>query len=463
MTLKSSQERFALIGHPVKHSLSPYIHQKIFEILDLDAEYKVIDIAPEDLEANIPALLQEYKGINVTIPHKERVIPYLDALSSAAERYGAVNTIFNNKGYNTDSAGFMSNNFQYRDKKVLIIGTGGVAKTMLHSVARDGARQIGLLSRSIDRAQEIIQSLHIQYPNIILQAFNHETLNTYEGSFHFILNGTPLGMWPKLGNLPLEEETYIRLLQSEEMEAVFDSIYNPLATRFILLARNYEVKAMAGLKMLFFQAFESERIWQEKLFRRFSEEYVLQELAKVQKALARQMLDDFPMKIVLTGFMASGKTTTAQALANALGNDFRYVDLDHEIERREGMEISRIFSEKGESYFREIERTYLNDILQSEESMVLAVGGGTLVQDSVSDIIHANACQIIFLDASLETSLLRAGSRESRPLLQQSDEEIRELYETRSNLYRKMADYTIDADQEIDLRVQTILAAFDLH
>ena len=124
------KRRFALIGHPLGHSLSGEIHAAILEAAGIDGTYELLDVAPEDLPARMPALLRDYDGFNATIPHKKAILPFLSGLSDAARRCGAANTVFRGRGYNTDVAGFLAAGLPLEGARALLLGTGGVAAMM---------------------------------------------------------------------------------------------------------------------------------------------------------------------------------------------------------------------------------------------------------------------------------------------------------------------------------------------
>ncbi len=443
------KKRFGLIGHPLGHSLSPEIHEAIFAGLGIEAEYRLYDL--EDLGLEVPALLETLDGFNCTIPYKRDLITFLDEISPEAEVYGSVNTVFQRKGYNTDAAGFLASGFAFAGTRVLILGTGGVSHTFAHCVAGEGASEVVFLTRSPAKAADWLTDLHSGYPGTVFRAVAEVEEAVYsagDAGFHYILNGTPLGMWPESAGLPLDREVYLDLLKRPEMRGVFDAIYNPVATRFLLLARSAGVRAVSGLDMLIFQAVEAERIWHPELAERFETKPFTDAIQKLKQTLTGYLFEKFPLRLVLTGFMGSGKSATGRDLAGLLGPAVTYIDLDEAIEARAGLAIKEIFATQGEAAFRTLEREVLGEILQGPGAVLLSTGGGTMVQEGAVDLVRSYGGQIVLLDSSFETSMARTSGGDERPLLNQDLAGVKALYEKRRPLYRAMADLIVDADRE---------------
>lgn len=450
-----TKEHFALIGRPLGHSLSPQIHEAIFRSLGIDADYTLCELAPEELAEAVPQLLEQKHGFNCTIPYKKALIPFFSDLDETAARCGAVNTVYKRRGYNTDAAGFLANGFDYKEARVLVLGSGGVAQTMISCVAEAGARAIVIQSRRPEQLTGQLQELAALYPHCSFQAV--AAASEAQGPFHYILNGTPVGMWPHGGELPLPRALYLRLLHAPEMQAVFDAIYNPAATRFVLLARSAGVRAEGGLKMLFHQALEAEKIWHPELAAAFRRPDVIRKLAEAEAGLALRLFHEFPQKIVFTGFMASGKSTAARALAEALGLPEAFVDLDSYIEEKSGLSISELFAEQGEACFRQLEQKALAEVLAQERSIILAAGGGTLLNPGAAELVRACGGQIIALEVSLEAVLARTKGSDTRPLLRKSHKEVKALYNRRREQYSALADLSVEADLSREDCLQFIL------
>ena len=249
---------FALIGYPLGHSLSPQIHSELFKSADINADYKLIEIKPEKLNSSFEEL-KKLGGFNVTIPHKTNIIPLLDELSDKARLFGAVNTVeFKDGraiGHNTDCIGFLraleSAGIELSGN-VLICGCGGVSRMFAFESALKGCNiTFGVRESSLEKCKKLCAELEEKLgakSNIVFLD------NAGEG-YDLIINGTPVGMFPKVESCPLERKTV------ESSKAVFDSIYNPNETVLLSYARQAGIKYQNGLSMLVWQAVAAEEIW----------------------------------------------------------------------------------------------------------------------------------------------------------------------------------------------------------
>lgn len=443
--MSTTLRRFGLIGKPLQHSLSPFIHERIMDAAGIKGEYKLYELGEGDLARELPKLLNELDGFNCTIPHKLQVRSFLKGLDSSAQLYGAVNTVYRGVGYNTDGFGFQSSCVPLRGKRVCLIGAGGVARVLAVEAARAGAREIVIRARRPERALELASLLAgLGFSQVKCLDFQARE------SGDVLLNGTPVGMWPDVGGLPVPAE------ELAGAAAVFDTIYNPTATRLVLKAKSKGLWARGGLKMLFAQAVAAQRIWHPEL-----DFGLLQgELARIEQELAWEVLKRSPLKLVLSGFMGAGKTHVGGLLAQRLGIPF--VDLDEAVTRRAQLSIAEIFSQLGEEGFRQLERECLEAELSSSGPLVLAAGGGAVVQGGAAQLIHDRGGLIIYLDVSLETALARCASGEGRPLLQKGREAAAALYAQRRPLYKAAADLWVDGNEQAAVVVDAILAAFEL-
>lgn len=251
-------KKYALTGHPLGHSMSPFIHEKLFQAVGKNEEYSLVDIAPENLEAELPKLLDETEGMNVTIPHKSAVIPFMDKLDDSAARYNSVNCINCRDGeivgYNTDCDGFLrSVPREALSGKVLIIGCGGVGRMIAIEAARHGADMtIGIIPEAAETAKALVNEINERYPQATVKTV---ITNSVSGEFDLLINASPVGMYPKTDECPVTEEVI------KNCKNVFDVIYNPSETKLMKTAASYGIPATGGMSMLVLQAVVAHEIW----------------------------------------------------------------------------------------------------------------------------------------------------------------------------------------------------------
>lgn len=251
-------KKYGLIGHPLGHSMSPFIHKRLFDESGRNAEYSLIDISPEDMSAKLPGLLESYDGLNVTIPHKVPVIEYLDSLDESAERYNSVNCICRKNGrltgFNTDCDGFLrSVPKKNLGGRVLLLGCGGVGRMMAIEAARHGGN---VTMAVIPEANKIADDLTAEVKEKISGAeISITSMDSISGEFDLLINATPVGMYPKTDACPVSREIIGRC------GAVFDAVYNPVKTKLIQFAEEMGITAVGGMSMLVLQAVSAHEIW----------------------------------------------------------------------------------------------------------------------------------------------------------------------------------------------------------
>lgn len=391
--------KYGCIGKKLTHSFSKEIHARL-----ADYEYELIELTEAEIEPFFEK--KEFKAINVTIPYKQTVIPYLDEVSGIAERIGAVNTIVNQDGklygYNTDYYGMKAlidkAGIDIKGKKVLILGTGGTSKTA-RVVADDlGALEIQIVSRR--KAEGVI---------------TYEEAVTRHTDTEVIINTTPAGMYPDCDSCPMDISPF------EKLEGVIDAVYNPLCTNLVLDARMRGIKAEGGLYMLVMQAVVAV------------EHFLDTSIPKETADRVYKQIYGSKENVVLTGMPGSGKSTVGQLL-NMEG--FRFCDTDTEIERRCGCSIKELIQEKGETYFRDLETEVIRDV-SSRSGQILATGGGAILREENVRCLKRNG-KLFFLNADLE----RLQATESRPL-SDTREKLKKLYDERMDIYKRTADVMI--------------------
>ena len=446
--------KLGLVGHPVEHSLSPYIHQRIMEASGIFGSYELYDVAPSEMDRYAPILVRDLHGFNCTIPHKERVIEYLDSLDPLAEKLKAVNTVFQKRGFNTDREGFLASGVEIAGKNVLLLGSGGVARMIAFEAAVKSA-SLTILARNQAKAEdiaiEIRKSASPDKHGCPIKVVTSECENP-GAEYDVILNATPVGMWPKCGSAP-DCAPYLR-----EGVRLFDTIYNPPATRLVLHARKAGANASGGLPMLFHQALAAQKIWNPDV------KFDSGRLLPIMNALPGELLKHFPVKIVLTGFMGAGKTTVGKRIAEMLGIGF--TDLDSEIERACGMGVKEIFASDGEESFRRIETKILDEFLNRGASTIIATGGGAILKVENRCLIDERGAMTVFLNVPAETVWARIRRENHRPLAGDESEseterfmKVARLYEVRLPDYEKFCDIKIAADGEPDEVARNVISA----
>ena len=257
-----------LIGYPLEHSLSPRLHNQAIVELGLNLVYLSFPLKPEQLEDGIRAIKAlGLRGVNVTIPYKERVLPYLDQLDPLAAKLGAVNTIVNNHGlltgYNTDISGFCrmleeDGGFRIRGKRALLLGAGGAARAVAFALCQQGIAALTIINRTADKARHLQKTLHGYYPEVRLATakLSRPELTAWSDPLDLIVDTTPVGMAPQL-----EVEPVIPLEVIRQARLVADLVYNPPETGLLRAAAQVGVQGLNGMGMLLYQGIEAFKLW----------------------------------------------------------------------------------------------------------------------------------------------------------------------------------------------------------
>ena len=393
--------RYGLLGEKLGHSFSKEIHEKLGRY-----RYELIEVPPEKLDAFMRE--RAFDGLNVTIPYKQAVIPYLDALSERARAIGAVNTIVNREGRlcgdNTDFAGLEAligrMGLSLRGRTVLICGTGGTSKTAAAVAEALHAGEIVRLSRGAKDGA-------ITY---------EEAYEKYAGA-EILINTTPRGMFPDVTGVSVD------LGRFPGLQGVVDVIYNPLTTRLVREARTQKIPAENGLYMLVAQAVGAAAVFLDEQFGAETVERVYREILFEKRNL------------VLTGMPGSGKSTIGTLLAARLGREL--ADTDAEIVKRAGTPITEIFRTKGEAAFRNLESEVIRELSLTGDGKIIATGGGAVLRRENVEALKMNGA-LVFLDRRVEDLI----PTDDRPLSDDA-EKMRALYQTRYPIYTKTADLTL--------------------
>jgi shikimate dehydrogenase len=264
MRINADTQYLGLFGDPVAHSLSPLLHNYILQEMGYNYIYLPFAIPGERLEDAVNAIRSlNFRGVNVTIPHKEAVIPYLDEISPAAAACGAVNVISNEngrlRGYNTDGAGFIASLQEAEvplQGRALFIGAGGAARSLAVSLAAEGISQLDFIDINLPRAEALADSLALSHISAAAYLMSTEKFTELASLCNIIINCTPVGMYPAIDESPVAA---LDMLQPGAV--VCDIIYNPLHTRFLAMGQARGLKTINGLSMFVHQAALSLEIW----------------------------------------------------------------------------------------------------------------------------------------------------------------------------------------------------------
>lgn len=401
-----------LLGRKLGHSYSPQIHKYLGSY-----SYDLFEKEPEEIEDFLRN--GNFTGINVTIPYKKDVIPFLDELSPTAVKMGSVNTVVRRSdgslfGHNTDYFGFTSlvhrSGVSVSGKKVLVLGSGGTSNTAVKALEDLGARVI-IISRSGEN--------------------NYENLHLHQDA-SVIVNTTPVGMYPKTGFTPID------LTLFPHLEGVLDVIYNPSRTQLLLDAEAMGLLHENGLWMLVAQAKEA------------AEYFGNQPLSDDLIETVYRKMSGMMQNIVLIGMPGCGKSTIASHLAEKLGR--KMVDTDQEVEKLAGKTIPQIFAEDGEEAFRTMETEVLSR-LGTQSQLIIATGGGCVTKARNYPLMHQNS-SIFWLMRDLSKL-----PTDGRPLSQAN--KLSDLYETRKSLYEAFADYTVDNNGSCEESIRSIISILE--
>ena len=391
---------YGLIGEHLPHSFSKEIHEQL-----ADYTYELHEVEKDELDAFMKA--KDFRAINVTIPYKQDVIPYLDEISESAREIGAVNTIVNRRGRlygdNTDQMGMTALirklGLDLAGKTVLILGTGGTSRTAQYVCKKLGAAVIHTVSRSGQNGSLTYESAASQCPEA-----------------QIILNTTPAGMFPK------PDAQAIDLTPFQHLEGVVDVVYNPLRTQLVRQAQGMSLPAEGGLYMLVGQAVAAVEIFLDQKL--------------PDDALDRVFKNIYQGKenIVLTGMPGCGKSTVGRRLSKLL--DRPLLELDHLIEQKAGMHPAEIIRTQGEAAFRDLESEIVAEAAQ-QTGCVISTGGGVILREENMRRLRANG-RIYFIDRPLRYIL----PTDDRPL--SSDREaLEQRFRERYPIYKATADVSV--------------------
>ncbi len=399
-----------LVGEKLSHSYSVQIHACL-----ADYEYKLYAVPREKAEEMIKS--GEFDGLNVTIPYKELAYSLCDELDEFAHEAKSVNTVVHRDGkicgYNTDVFGFMSMveraGISFEEKNVIILGSGGTSKTAYLAAKKMNAKKITVVSRSGE----------VNYDNIYCLT-----------DTEIIVNTTPVGMYPKNGESPIE------LCRFSNCTGVVDVIYNPTKTELVFQAEALGIPWVSGLSMLAAQGWRACEIFTGKSL---SSDLIDTAVQSVMRSTSN---------IVLIGMPGSGKSTIAALLAEKTGR--RLVDTDEEIRRRFGSPAD-IINTRGEEEFRKIETEVLREFGR-ERGLIISTGGGIVVRDENLPLLSQNG-RIYLIERDLQKL-----ATNGRPL----SVDVNKLYAERRDSYFHFADVKVDNNASPEDAAHRIIKEFGL-
>lgn len=389
---------YGLLGEKLGHSFSKEIHEALGKY-----QYDLCEVSQDHFDEFMKN--KDFKAINVTIPYKEKVIPYLSYIDDTAKKIGAVNTIVNVDGqlhgYNTDYYGVLDLikqlDLNVEGKTALILGTGGTSKT----------------------TKAVLEDLKIGKVYFVSRKKTDCTITyaeccNYYNDIDIIVNTTPVGMYPNNDELILDIDNFNKL------EAVIDVIYNPIKTKITQAAEKKNIKTINGLYMLVAQAVHASSIFLNEEYNELNTKEIYQKIYKDKR------------NIVLIGMPSCGKSTIGKYLSEHMNKEF--FDTDKLIVDKINMSIKEYIELYQEDAFREIETEVIKEI-SKRNNLVISTGGGVIKKEINMDYLSQNG-EVIFIDRDLEY----LKPTESRPLSNNWDD-MKKLYEERYPIYNKYASY----------------------
>lgn len=402
-----------VIGEHLGHTFSPQIHSEL-----ADYSYLVKELQKEELEHFFTK--GDFDFLNVTIPYKKQIIPFLSRLSPEAEAIGAVNTVKRTadgslEGHNTDYYGFLyllkKSKISVCDAKVLVLGSGG-ASLPVKQVLRDcGAKEIITVSRTGEN--------------------NYQNISKHNDA-HVIVNTTPVGMYPNNLISPIELEGF------PKCRGVIDIIYNPSRTKLLLDAEKLGIANIGGLPMLVAQAKRAAEIFTEKTIDD-------SETDRITDIILRQT-----QNIILVGMPGCGKSTVGKIIAKKLGRAF--FDSDEVFEERYQTTPKEVIEAYGESEFRSMEHKIIIELGKNSSSVIATGGGIVTVEDNYAPL-HQNG-SIFFIERELNKLPIA-----NRPISKSVG--VEELYRIRLPLYTRFCDHRIVSDEIKENTANKIIEFFN--
>lgn len=436
---------YGLTGFPLGHSMSKVIHKKLFELKNQDYAYELYQT--DELDTFFDETLKNLDGFNVTIPYKTEIIKYMDFVDEKVSLYNACNTVVKHNGsfygYNTDVYGFLSavkrKGIDLKNKKVLILGSGGVSRMFAFECVISGAC-VSVLARNEEKSKLLKEEVEEKTGKTICISTSLSHSNNYD----ILINGTPCGMYPNVLSMPVSFEFV------KNVPFFFDAVYNPKKTLMTKMFEYIGASAEDGLYMLVAQAAEAQKHF-------LGNDFSCDETERIAKSI-----DIDPLKldknIVLIGSPGCGKSRVGKELAEIL--NLKFVDIDKEIENEYGC-IENIFANYGEEKFRNIEKE-ITDRYISQKNYLVSTGGGVVKTSEIMEKIKGSDKNIVlFINPSFDVLKERVGLSADRPLLKDNpSEKLKKLLDERIGLYEKYADFTYGFNKEQSVK-STVIGCVD--
>lgn len=405
--------KFGVVGQALSYSYELFVHSLIG-----DYNYKIHEISTNEFSTLIKT--NDFKALNILSPYKKIAYDLSTAVSASALKSRFANLVTKDedgtiKAYNTDYDAFKlllnKHNVDVTDKKVLILGTGGVANAAKVALNEAGAAKVVFVSR---HGQNNYDNISINFDSDIL------------------INATPVGRYPNNGLSPIDLDGFSKLF------LVIDFVYNPIRTALIQQAIERGIRVISGSYMLAASAVSSARIFLEE---QFDNDFI--------DSLKKKILSE-KLNITLIGMPGSGKADIGRALAGTLQRPF--VDLDVEVEKMENMSVADIFSTRGEGYFRAAEKNIALKYCK-QNGNIISTGGGAILSKENRNAIRENSF-VVYIERNF-LDLYNDGRATPTSI-----ENLQRMNELRTPIYESMADTIIRAHSSIDANVNMILEAF---
>ncbi|MCR5675826.1 MAG: shikimate dehydrogenase [Lachnospiraceae bacterium] len=454
------RQQFGVIGDPIGHTLSPVIHHSFGQTTGKELEYRPYLVKHEALGDTLRKMhASGIRGLNVTVPHKSAVIPFLTAIDPLAEKIGAVNTLVRDadgyRGYNTDVSGLKraltEAGLQLAGAHVVILGAGGAGRAAAFLCAGEGAAEILILNRTREKAEALAEEVRgtmtggssAQVSVRAVDAASFIAGESAEDIRYLAIQCTSVGLYPHAEGSVITDPAFFR-----KLSAAVDIVYRPYLTGFLSLAYRAGVPIVSGLSMLLYQAADAFSLWYPEV------SLGKGDLSRAMHALKAQALGF--TGLCLTGFMGCGKTTVAETLAGIL--NFDLWDTDRMIEEASGKSVRAIFADEGEEVFRRLETATLKRIDEAvadpwegeTDGVIISTGGGVPVREENRKLLKDGHVVTVWLRVRPETVMERLAGDATRPLLAGSEEEKRQritaLMRERESFYEECATCVVDTD-----------------